>query len=130
VSDEDPWYAAFDYDFNNPNGRVVISRALFEEGEYIGRKVMLVSIEGNRREGDDYDGFGTIVTVTGVQDPIASPDHVALITDYPNRWRRKTVGECGAVNPETGRICVRPDRHGNDEHRVADGRWFSLEDDD
>lgn len=90
MSDSDPnrWFDVFDYDFNNPNGRVVISRALFEEGDYIGRKVVLVSMEGDQFGDGDYEGLGTIVTVTGVQDPIHSPDHVALITDYPNRWSK------------------------------------------
>lgn len=83
------FFTVFDYDFNDPHGRVVISRALFAERDFIGQQVVLATVEGDRREGDEFDGFGCIVTVTGVQDPIHSPDHVALLTDYYERQYRQ-----------------------------------------
>jgi len=59
-------YPAFEYDYNCGHGQVVIHKSV--KGDIsAGDKIILVSIEGNKRE-EDYDGFGSLVTVTGFKE--------------------------------------------------------------
>lgn len=84
------WYTVFDYDFNNQAGWVVINKRLFHTDyqDIVGQDILLVSMEGDERT-DEYDGFGTIVTVTGVRSA-HSDAHIILETDLAHRMRPVT----------------------------------------
>lgn len=78
------YYNAFEYDFNNPHGEVVINRKLIDElGLDVDDSILLVSMEGNRRD-SDYDGYATIVCITGFKDAV-NPEHVWIMTDLRTR---------------------------------------------
>jgi hypothetical protein len=76
------FYDVFEYDFNSGHGEVVLHK-VHKDLVAVGRQIILVSIEGNRRR-EDYEGFGTIVTITAVE-PAFNKDYIRVRTDLVDR---------------------------------------------
>jgi len=72
------YYEAFEYDFNDGHGEVVVHRD--DLTIKAGDQIILVSIEGQNTPGW-YDGFGCLVTVTGFW-PAHKQEYVRVRTDY------------------------------------------------